>query len=233
MDIEKLVNSKVYTFFDWLWRIFVLNILTMVTSLGIITAFPSIVSCFQSIKDCKEGSDESIFKVYFRNFGAYFKKTVGMGIIIIVVTLILVYGVIFYTDLLKAMVEEGPDVYTDAQMAFPTIGKYIVFFLIFVLGLIVNQLPIIYSYFNFRFFDNFKFALYTTFKFIGKGLMEILCWGLSVVVFILLTPAWFFIGISGPLFLIYSISRPIYWYLANSKDVVNHDKNIEEKEKGL
>lgn len=228
MNIEKLVNSKIYTFFDWVWRIFVLNVLTMVTSLGVITIFPSIVSCFQSIKDFKEGTDESIFKVYFRNFGHYFKKTVVMGIIILLVAVILIYGVIFYGDLIKAMDLEGG--FTDAQMLVPTLGYYIVLFLLFLVLLIVNQLPIIYSYFNFRFFDNFKFALYMTFKFLFQSFIEVLVWGLSILIFFFANPVWFFIGISAPLFLIYSISRPIYWYLANSRDVVIHDKDNEEKE---
>jgi len=131
------------------------------------------------------------------------------------------------------MVAEGPDAYTDLQMLFPTIGKYILFFLIFLFGLVVNQLPIVYSYFKFRFFDNFKFALYMAFKFIVQSLIEVLVWGISVVMFVFVKPIWFFIGISFPLFLIYSISRPIYWYLANSKDVVIHDKKNEEKEGSL
>lgn len=231
MNIEKLVNSKVYAFFDWIWRIFVLNVLTMITSLGVITAFSSVVACFQSIKDFKEGTDDSIFKVYFRNFKYYIKRNLVMGIVIIVIVAILVFGLFFYINWLNAMVAEGPDVYTDMQMLFPTIGKYVLFFLAFLFGLIVNQLPIVYSYFNFRFFDNFKFALYMAFKFLMQSIIEVLVWGLSVVMFIFANPVWFFLGISLPLFLIYSISRPIYWYLANSKDVVIHDiDNVEEKE---
>jgi uncharacterized membrane protein YesL len=229
MDIEKLVNSKVYTFFDWIWRLFVLNVFTMISLVGVVTAFPGVVACYQSIKDYKEGTEESVHRVFLRNFKQLFKKTVVMGIIIIVTSVVLIYATLYYSDLLVEM--SLPDYnYTDMQMLLPTIGKYIAFFCIFLLVIIVNQLPIIYSYFNFRFFDNFRFALYMAFKFFFQGLFELITWVLSVVVFFWLTPIWFFIGITFPMYAIYSISRPTYWYLANSKDVLIHDKN-EEKER--
>lgn len=230
MDIEKLVNSKVYTFFDWVWRILVLNLLTLITSFGIITIFPSIVASYQSIRDFKEGRDENVFKVYFTNFGRYFKKTIIPGIVILVVMGVLIFGLIFYTDLLNAMMEQPEGTYTDSQYLIPNIGKFVVMFLLIIVGLISTQLPMIYSFFNFRFFDNFKFALYMTFKFFVQSMIEVLFWGASLVIFIFLNPAWYFIGLALPLYFIYSISRPIYWYLANSKDVVIHDKNEEKKE---
>ena len=229
MDIEKLVNSKVYIFFDWLWRLFVLNVFTVISLVGVITAFPGIVACFQSIKDYKEGTEDAVHKVFFRNFKQLFLKTVGMGIIIIVTFVILVYAKVYYAELLKEMYLPEYD-YTDAQLLLPTMGNYVVYFCIFLLILIVNQLPIIYSYFNFRFFDNFKFALYMAFKFLFQGILELIAWALSVVVFFLATPIWFFIGLAFPMYATYSISRPTYWYLANSKDVLIHDKN-EEKER--
>ena len=65
MEDKKLMNSKVWIFFDWVWRLMVLNILMLISSIGIITIMPAICAGFKSIKDTKENYSPNIIKNYF------------------------------------------------------------------------------------------------------------------------------------------------------------------------
>ena len=76
-------TSKIYVFFDWLWRLMVLNVLTIITSLGLITIMPSICACFKTIKDTKEDKEVKIFKPFFSNFRYLFRDTVWFSVILI------------------------------------------------------------------------------------------------------------------------------------------------------
>ena len=68
MKDNKIANSKVFTFFDWIWRLMVLNLLTLVFSIGIITIMPAICAAFKTIKDTKEKYNPKIFKPFLENF---------------------------------------------------------------------------------------------------------------------------------------------------------------------
>ena len=66
-------NSKILAVFEWIWRIFVLNTLTLVCILGVITIVPSLVACFRTIKACYEEDETHYVKAYFKNFVYCFK----------------------------------------------------------------------------------------------------------------------------------------------------------------
>ena len=68
MEEKKLINSKLWLFFDWVWRLMVLNVLVIITSIGIVTIMPSLCAAFKTIKDTKENYSPHIFKNYFKNF---------------------------------------------------------------------------------------------------------------------------------------------------------------------
>ena len=61
-------NSKVFTFFDWVWRLMVLNLLVIVFSIGVITIMPAISAAFKTIKDTRENYNSKIFKPFLENF---------------------------------------------------------------------------------------------------------------------------------------------------------------------
>ena len=83
MDDKKLSNSKLWIFFDWVWRLMVINVLTIVTSIGIITIMPAICAAFKSIKDTKENYSSHIIKDYYKNFIYLFRDTFGFSIILV------------------------------------------------------------------------------------------------------------------------------------------------------
>ena len=66
MNEKKIGNSKVFSFFDWVWRLMVLNLLTIVFSLGVITIMPAICAAFKSIKDTKENYNSKIIMPYIK-----------------------------------------------------------------------------------------------------------------------------------------------------------------------
>lgn len=212
MNIEKLINSRVFSFFDWVWKLVILNLLTLITSLGIITILPSFVACYETIRNYDEGVNKNVFSLFYRNFAAYFKRTVGMGILILVVLLILGYAFIYYGDNVKYWIEEG---YDNILVTIFTFARYFILFIIIMIFMITIQLPMVYSFFNFRFFDNIRFAFYVTFKFIGQSLLSIFVWALSFIILIYLLAFWFFVGFSVTIYLIYRISIPVYRTLIN------------------
>lgn len=211
MNIEKFVNSKAFAFFDWLLKLLLLNILTTITSIGIITFLPSLIACFQSIKDYKDGSNKNVFSTYFSNFKDCFKRSIGISILFIVITIILYISLMYYYQNIDDM---GDDV-SSTWIAIFSIGRYLSLFGLFIILLIFIQLPIIYTYFYFRTFDNLRFAFYVAFKYISNSLLCIIPWALSVLTLFYLKAVWFFIGFSLPLYLIYIISRPTYWKIIN------------------
>ncbi len=74
MSEKNIRNGKVFNFFDWVWRLMVLNVLTLVFSLGIITIMPAICASFKTIKDTKENYNSKIFKPFIINFAYLFSN---------------------------------------------------------------------------------------------------------------------------------------------------------------
>lgn len=216
--------SKIVVFFDWLWKLFVLNTLTLICSLGIITVLPSFSACINTIIDIKEGKCKNVYKSFFYNFKTLFRKSIFVGITLLILIGLFGYALFYYRIIIGA--EEFK---LDTLGIVAYIGYYFSFFILIVLLIVYNQMPMIFNYFNFRFRDNFKFSFFIAFRFLIKSIMVLLSWGLSVALIIIpqLLPMWFFLGLSIPLFLTYWIMRPIYYYLLNNKANVT----IEREEK--
>ena len=74
VDYETKMNSKPYRFFDLIYRLLVVNVLTIILSCTVIFLFPSFVAATATLK---EGNVEmNIFKQYFINFKKYLKKII-------------------------------------------------------------------------------------------------------------------------------------------------------------
>lgn len=216
--------EKIVIFFDWLWKLFLLNVLTLVCSLGIVTILPSFSACINTINDIKEGNCKNIYKSFFLNFKALFKKSIFVGITMLIIISLFGYALFYYRVIIGA--EEFK---LDTLGIIAYIGYYFSFFILVVLMIIANQMPMIFNYFNFRFRDNFKFSLIVSFRFLFKSILVLLSWGISIAMIIIpkLLPVWFFLGLSIPLFFTYLIMNPIYNYLVNNKA----DVTIEREEK--
>lgn len=206
--------SKIYLFFDWLWKLFILNTLTLVCSLGIVTILPSFSACINTIKDLKEDKEKSVYKMFFVNFKMLFKRSVFIGVISLVLLGLFGYALFYYRVIIGA-----EEFQLDTLGIISYIGYYFSFFILIVLIIINNQLPLILTYFNFRFRDNFRFAIFIAFRFLLKSIILLIFWAFSLALFVIpaLVPFWFFLGLSVPLYCTFMVMRPIYHYLVNNK----------------
>ena len=216
MNIEKIVNSRIYRFFDWVWRIAILNILTLLTSLGIVSILSSLTACYKTIYNYYEGSSENVFKAYFTNFKHHFFEPLKGNILVISAAIVFSVAIIYYSSNLN-----GENVLATISV----IGFYFVIFLIIISLLIIIQLPMIYSNFYFRYFDYFRFAIILSFKNILLSVIYLVTFVLCNLLFWYLLPVWFICGLSLPLLLGHILFKKIYWRLINPKI------NKEEEEK--
>ena len=107
MKEDKIVGGKVYSFFDWVWRLMVLNMLTIICSIGIITICPAICACFRTIKETKENYTPKIFKPYFNNFKYLFRDTWGFSIALVIFVVVCGYGYLWYDGVVGATLASG------------------------------------------------------------------------------------------------------------------------------
>lgn len=208
MNLEKFVNSKFYLFCEWLWRIVMLNFLTLITSLGIITFIPSVIACMQCFKDYEEGTDDNVFKVFYRNFGKHFKGSLVFSIVFVILFLAIGYSIaLYYVNVTDPEVEES-------LYKFYTLGMYVSILFAFVISIIYLQIPLIQVYFKFGKWEAYRNAFYMSFRYIFITLIGVASVALSVFIFLMATILWFFIGVSLPIYILYAVSKKRYLYLS-------------------
>jgi uncharacterized membrane protein YesL len=81
VDFDQRLNSKPYRFFDLIYRLLVINVLSIILSVTVIGLFPGMVAATATLK---EGSVTNVFKQYFKNFLKYFKKAFLVGLILFI-----------------------------------------------------------------------------------------------------------------------------------------------------
>lgn len=213
-----ITKSKLMVFFDWVWRLFILNTLTIATSLGVITLFPSVVACFRTLKECYEEDEQHVVKRFYANFVYCFLDTVGVGVLFLVILLALGYSFFYYIGIIEALIETG------SGESWVTLFWFLFFFSLvvyFVVLIVYIQLPMVVTYFRFRFFDKIKFAFYMAFKYFGVTLEEFLLlfmWSSLVFVIWPYVPVIFVFVTTVPLLLNYLVSRRCYWSMVNNFD---------------
>ena len=228
MDTEKFVNGRFFAICEWLWRLVILNFLTLITSCGVITILAAITSCVKSFKAYQEGCNKNVFVTYWLNLKSCIVKSLVHSAIFVILGLVIAYGIWVYVLNLEAEeLEEG-------MQRFYTIGLSITFMFGLIVLISFLQYPLLFTYFKFGFFEQFKMGIYMGVKYILITLVGLASVAGSVAMFLYATPVWFFIGVSLPLFLIYAVSKNKYGYLSYNmydiKDVDNLDYKRDEEE---
>lgn len=220
---KDLTQSKVYIVADWIWRIFVINTLTLVTCIGVITILPAFVSAFRTFKSCKEEDETNYIRAYYRNFAYCFKDTVGVGLVVLFIFAMFAYAYVFYSEMIDGLRADGG--YTGMLNLYSVLLALTIFFLMIVLfGLI--QIPMVSTYFHFRFFDKLKFSFYMGFRYIGLSMLEFVIIVLDILLLALMPIYALFGFFSIPILLIYLVSRKCYWITAQKQNY-----NDEEQDK--
>ncbi|HOI47087.1 MAG TPA: DUF624 domain-containing protein [Bacilli bacterium] len=202
--MEKMVNSKAYGFFDWVFRLIVINLLTLLLSFFVVTILPAIVACMKTLKEYASGETEQVYKVYFRNFKLYSEKSFFIWLILLVIIAISFISINFYVGL-------------DTSNLFSSAGFYMMLFMVILIILILLHLPLIIIYFpSFTIIETVRASILLGGKYIITTILLLIILVLGVMILPVL-PISVLIGISLPSFMAYKLTNPIYTYLQQIK----------------
>lgn len=223
MSEKNIRNGKVFNFFDWVWRLMVLNVLTLVFSLGIITIMPAICASFKTIKDTKENYNSKIFKPFIINFAYLFRDTFAFSLILVAMIGISGFAFLFYDGVIG--VTAGSEASMDQTWyVIGIISIVVVVVGISLVSMALIQLPMVINYFYYGFIDNIKLCFYMAFKYFLTTLIEVFATiaSLTLLFFALfnyhLIPIWLFFGISLPLYINCVVSRRFYKYVSGQTE---------------
>lgn len=243
MNDEKRMQSKLFIFFEWLYRLLVMNVLMIVPALPLVTYlrfiknpniiliiifiviifvffFPGLVATYATIK---EGIDvDNLFKVYFRNYKKYLVKSLIMGLIIFISLAIIIFGLLFYIfQDFKGSLDKQAIIDIIGEKA-SSVGVVIMAVtLIFALLMIVN-VPLLMIYFNkLTSKELIKSSFYLAFRYFLTSFILLIILLVSIISGILsffsqnaaLLLGWMLIGMALPIFLSVKLSRTIYFIL--------------------
>ena len=234
MKENKVSNSKVFIFFDWVWRLMVLNLLTIVFSLGIITIMPAICATFKTIKDTKENYTPKIFKPFLQNFIYLFRDTFVFSILLIMLIGVAGYAFLWYDGVVGATQGSINDL-DKTWLTIALISITIVSIGILLVSMAFIQIPMVINYFYYGFMDNIKLSFYMAFKYIITTIIEVFVSGLSIVLlfnalFIYhLIPLWLFFGISVPLYVNYTVSLRFYRFVSGQSEEEDEEIDYQGK----
>ena len=234
MKDNKIANSKVFTFFDWVWRLMVLNLLTLVFSLGVITIMPAICATFKTIKDTKENYTPKIFKPFLENFIYLFRDTFVFSILLIMLIGIAGYGFLWYDGVVGAT-QGSLNKLDKTWLTIALVSITIVSIGILLVSMAFIQIPMVLTYFYYGFMDNVKLSFYMAFKYIITTVIELFITGISVVLLINalfiyhLIPLWLFFGISVPLYVNYTVSLRFYRFVSGQAEEEDQEIDYQGK----
>ncbi len=205
MDYEKKVNSKLYRFFDFLYKLLIMNLLTFFLSLFIFTLFPAVVALNATIKN--DIDEPNPFKSYFINFKKYFKKSFFIGILLLILIAVVGFAFFFYSY-------NQPNVEENAKKTMEVIfqmGIVVMVLLAIVILMVIVHIPLLMVTFkSLTCGELIKTAFYVSFRYFLTTLILV---GMFVikVVGILAFPIWILFGISLPTFLGIRFTKPVYY----------------------
>lgn len=229
MDVdqnEKKYTSKVHRFFDLVYRLLVINILTIIIGLPIVTFFPAIVA---SIATIKNNIDETgVIKPYFRNFATYFWASFKLGLTLLIVISLIGYAFFFW--IFQEFGNDKMEWIAQASIIVMIICAIVFMFATVHLPFIIITIPDINN------FQKIKMSIFIAFRYILTTLILIIAcvFILAPVILSLLhiirygfIGIWMIIGISLPLFLAIKLSAPVY-YKIEKIDFKKISQQVEE-----
>lgn len=193
MNYEKSLYQKINSIADWIIRIIMINVLMILTSIPLITLFPSLAAGYKLFYEYKKKNETKLFKSYFSFFKENFMRKLQIGLILIVLVLIGLFNTMYYVDILKSN-----------ESIFFQFGYYIT--LAFLFGSFVvtlYTLPIVMIYPNLQLTIMLRLALALSGKYFFRTLLLLV---IQLIPFLLLltpitTLLLVFMGLSLPIIL--------------------------------
>lgn len=216
MSYEKSLYQKINTIADWIIRIIMINILMILTSIPIVTLFPSLAAGYKLFYEYKHKNETKLFKSYFSFFKDDFMRKLQIGLILIIVILIGYFNVTYYVDILK-----------NDDNIFYQIGYYITFaFLVSALVVTLYTLPIVTLYPKLQLSLMMKLAFALSGKYFFRTLLLFV---IHAIPFLLLftpitTLILVFMGISLPMLLAMLVHEKASLYLISLGEEKNESR---------
>lgn|SRR5690625_3629447 len=129
----KKLYQKLNYFADWIIRMIIVNFLTILMSLPIITIVPAITSAYHILSDALNKDETPIFRSYF----SYFKEDLSKKIIASIIVVAILVLSIYNNRLYATYIEQGKGILY-------TIGYYITLTIIIATVMITLYLPLVF-----------------------------------------------------------------------------------------
>lgn len=220
MDIENKLSTKAYKFFDWLFGFVVVNLITIILSIFIITLLPAVVAAYATIKGFKENGPTRVIRMYFKNFKKYSEKSFMIGLFVIIIIVIAAFSMWFYGN------------YFDISNPLGQAGFWVMLVVLILVFLFTLHVPlVIINFESFGIIDTIRISIFICFRYFISSLI-ILVSDIVIIVGILALPIWVLIGITLPIFLILKFTEPTYYYLKkiDIEKIIERAKEIENEE---
>lgn len=191
MQIDKLVNSKLNTIADWVIRLVVINVLTILCALPLVTIYAALSAGYNRLQDYLQGRDGALVGGYFSHFRQQLLRKIGIGSLFIVLFSLVIFNTRYYLQLAE-----------DAGSAWTAVGYVIsLVLLMFILVVALYSFTVLRVIPTLRLTALFKISFYLSGKYFLRTLLLIPT--IVLPVFLLLTPVtalgFVFVGISAPL----------------------------------
>jgi uncharacterized membrane protein YesL len=208
MEYEKTIYHKLNTIADWFIKVVILNFLMIISSLAIITIYPSLVAGYKMLYGYLHKDEEKIVAGYFSFFIQGLGKKIVIGLIL---SLILVIGYLNFTQYLELLKAENNILY------------YMVYYLtivvlVSVFVVMLYSFSVLYVLPDTKISQIFKVSFYLSGKYFGKTVLLILTTSLPVLMFMF--------PITQLLFVFFGLSLPLLLNVIITNTVVRHTKEI-------
>jgi len=94
-----ILDSKVYTFIEFIINLLIINLLWLISCLPIITIGPATTALFAVVRDSVLYQETQIVKPYFIYFISYFKKSFVVGIILPILIGAITINLLYFLNL--------------------------------------------------------------------------------------------------------------------------------------
>jgi len=200
MDFEKKINSKPYRFFDFLYKLLIMNLLTFFLSLLVFTFLPAVTALNATIK--YDMDEPNPLKAYFSNFKKYFKKSFLINLILLFIVLLVGFAFYFYAY---------NDIKDEINEVISQMGIIVMILLGIILIMVCVHIPLLLITFNsLSVGEIIKTSFYISFRYFLTTLILFSMFILKIIG-IIAFPIWIIIGISLPTFLGIKLTKPVYY----------------------
>ena len=250
MDVEKYTNSKLFDFFEWMFKLIIWNLLVvfivgitfgivffptfyifkegtlavilyiLAIILAVFIFVPSYATIFSCIKIFKEDGYAETFALFFDRLWDNIKSLYKPTLIMMGISSIFLTAV--YIDYMALSNSE----IVGATRLVCSISYYVLLIVLLIIFLMFLNVPMVVGHFRMKTWAFLLFNLRITFQKIFSTTLYLLLLGMRLLLCMfvnVLFPVWLLIGLSGSLYIAYYIARRDYWSLVKNISNINKE----------